>query len=133
MKVAYFTLSDKHLFVNLDRLMGGGANDYSAPPPPPPPPCKLLGNLPTPPPPVPTPMKTVSIPIYGNKSAVGLHRNPPRNIFNTKTIYKSRAITQMKLKCNCLHLDLVYKVSSYFQIKGHNLYFLDKIKRYAIQ
>ena len=25
--------------------------------------------------------------------------------------------------CNCLDLDLVYKISAYFQIKGHNSVF----------
>ena len=32
----------------------------------------------------------------GNKSAAGMHHTPPRNIFDTKTMHKSRAITQMK-------------------------------------
>ena len=31
-----------------------------------------------------------------NKSAAGMHHTPPKNIFDTKTIHKSRAITQMK-------------------------------------
>ena len=31
-----------------------------------------------------------------NKSTAGMHHTPPRNIFDTKIIHKSRAITQMK-------------------------------------
>ena len=34
--------------------------------------------------------------VFGNKSAVDMHHTPPRNIFDTKTIYKSKAITQIK-------------------------------------
>ena len=39
MEVAYFTLSDKQLYVILDRLFGGGAKAIL-----PPPPTKLLGG-----------------------------------------------------------------------------------------
>ena len=34
--------------------------------------------------------------IFKNKSAAGMHHTPSRNIFDTKTIHKSRAITQVK-------------------------------------
>ena len=30
------------------------------------------------------------------KALAGMHHTPPRNIFDTKTMHKSRAITQMK-------------------------------------
>ena len=58
--------------------------------------------------------------VLSNKSAEGMHHTTPGNIFDAKTMHKSRAITQMKKR---LDLDLVYKISAYFQIKGHNSVF----------
>ena len=34
------------------------------------------------------------------KRAAGMHHTPPRLIFDTKTIHKSRTITRMKKKCS---------------------------------
>ena len=53
-----------------------------------------------------------------------MHHTPPRKTFDTKTKHKSTAITQM----NCLDRDLVYKISAYFQIKGHKSVFSRKNK-----
>ena len=53
-EVAYFTLSENQLYVNLDKLLEGPKAIL------PPPPYKIIGGLapaaPPPPPPVPTPM-----------------------------------------------------------------------------
>ena len=65
------------------------------------------------------------------KKKRGRHASyPAMEYFITKTIHESRAIFMKK--CSCLNKDLIFKISSYFQIKGHNSVFFDKIKRFAI-
>ena len=37
-----------------------------------------------------------------------------------------------KIKYSCLNQNLIFKISSFFQIKGRNSVLFDKIKRFAI-
>ena len=59
-----------------------------------------------------------------NKSAAGMYHSLPRNFFDRKTMHVIKGHnSDENLTVIFLDLDIVYKISANFQIKGHNSVF----------